>query len=76
MTTLKKASELFLLIILSDHFHHVYREVDRILCPGTNLDLCRFMAMDEKLRLFGHLKGRKFHLRPTTSDYVGRNEIP
>lgn len=76
MTTLKKASALFLLIILSDHLHHLYRDVDRILYLGTNLDLYRFMAIDEKLRRFGHLIGRKFHPDPANSNQIGRNEIP
>jgi hypothetical protein len=59
MTTLKKASALFLSIILSDYPYHFSHAIDRIPNFGTNLDLYRFTTMDEKLRHFGDLKERQ-----------------
>jgi hypothetical protein len=55
MTTLKKTSALFLSIILSDHPHYLCYALDRILLVDANLDLYRFLMMDEKLRRFGDL---------------------
>ena len=55
MTTLKKASALFLSIILSDHPHYLCCAVDRILLVDADFDLYRFLAMEEKPRRFGDL---------------------
>ena len=55
MTTLKKASALFLSIILSDRPHYLCCSVDRILLVDTNFDLYQFLAMEEKRRRFGDL---------------------
>lgn len=58
MTTLKKAGALFLSIILSNRPHYVCYAFDRILLVDTGFDLCRFLAMDKKLRRFGDPKER------------------
>ena len=58
MTTLKKASALFLSIILSDHPYYVCSTVDRILLVDTDVDLYRFLTMEEKLRYFENLVER------------------
>lgn len=62
MTTLKKASTLFLSLILSGHPPHLCYVVDRILSIDTHLDLYRFMAIDGKLRHFGDLIERQSYL--------------
>jgi hypothetical protein len=59
MTTLKKASALFLSIILSNR-HYLCYALDRILLVDINLDLYRFLTMDEKLRRFGDLTVRQY----------------
>ena len=59
MTTLKKASALFLPIVLSDHPYHFSYAIDRILNVDTNLDLYRFTRMNEKLRHFGDITERQ-----------------
>jgi hypothetical protein len=68
MTTLKKASALFLSIVLSDYPYHFSHAIDRILYFDTNLDLARalyrFTTMDEKLRHFGDLIERQSQSGP------------
>jgi hypothetical protein len=68
MTTLKKASALFLSIILSNHPHYLCYAVDRILSVDTNLELYRFLTMDEKLRRFGDLIVRQSDPDPANSN--------
>jgi len=69
MTTLKKASALFLSVILSDHPNYLCcAVVDGILLIDTNLDLYRFLTMDEKLRRFENLMVRQFDTDPADSN--------
>jgi hypothetical protein len=64
MTTLKKASALFLSVVLSDYPYNFSHAIDRILYFDTNLDLYRFTTMDEKLRHFGDLIERQSQSGP------------
>jgi len=50
MTTLKRASVLFLLINLFDHPNCLCFAADRILHLDTDFEICRFLTMDWKLR--------------------------
>lgn len=74
MTTLKKASALFLSIILSDHPNYLCRAVDRILLVDTDFDLHLFLAMEERLRRFGDLIERS--LIQVLQIQTRRNEVP
>jgi hypothetical protein len=68
MTTLKKASALFLSIILSNRPHYLCCAVDRILLVYTNFGLYRFLAMEEKLRSFWGPYGTESDSGPANSN--------
>jgi hypothetical protein len=74
MTTLKKANALFLSIILSNRPHYLCCAVDRILLVETDLDLYRFLAIEEKLTRFGDLIERS--LIQVLQILTRRNGVP
>ena len=59
MTTMKKASALFLSIVLSDYPYHFSYAIGRILYFDMSIDLYRFTRMNEKLRHFGDIIERQ-----------------